>query len=239
MENNIWKEIYDFYYLANLFLLGNIDVSQGHAILNRGDELLSRNLTDEVRIQTLFILASISEKMAIKEELGFLDKIISLDLTNDSYLKAMLCKANYHMRNEETDQGYNLGRCLVDESINRNNEIYLMQGWEFLGKYYFENNRYEEAVEAYAEMRTLAQKLGKPRETFWALLKLGTIWKLKGNVGIALEYLLNASTFAHDNKMPIDCAIADSLRASIFSSIGCHNEVSELLKNSGKIFESL
>ena len=114
-----------------------------------------------------------------------------------------------------------------------------MQGWEFLGKYYFENNRYEEAVEAYAEMRTLAQKLGKPRETFWALLKLGTIWKLKGNVGIALEYLLNASTFAHDNKMPIDCAIADSLRASIFSSIGCHNEVSELLKNSGKIFESL
>lgn len=135
MENNIWKEIYDFCYLANLFLLGN-DVSQGCAILKRGDELLSMKLTDEVRIQTLFILASISEKMAIKEELGFLDKIISLDLTNDSYLKAMLCKANYHMRNEETDQGYNLGRCLVDESINRNNEFYLMQGREFLGKYY-------------------------------------------------------------------------------------------------------
>mgnify|MGYP000165675662 CR=1 FL=1 len=238
MENNIWKEIYDFYYLANLFLLGN-DVSQGHAILNRGDELLSRNLTNEVRIQTLFILASVSEKMAIKEELGFLDKIITLDLTNDSYLKAMLRKANYHMRNEETDQGYNLGRCLVDESINRNNEIYLMQGWEFLGKYYFENNRYEEAIEAYAEMRTLAQKIGKPGEIFRAQLKLGIIWNLMGNVGIALEYLLNASTFAHDNKMPIDCAIADSLRASIFSSIGCHNEVSELLKNSGKIFESL
>ena len=238
MENNIWKEIYDFCYLANLFLLGN-DVSQGCAILKRGDELLSMKLTDEVRIQTLFILASISEKMAIKEELGFLDKIISLDLTNDSYLKAMLCKANYHMRNEETDQGYNLGRCLVDESINRNNEFYLMQGWEFLGKYYFENNRYEEAVEAYAEMRTLAQKIGKPGEIFRAQLKLGIIWNLMGNVGIALEYLLNASTFAHDNKMPIDCAIADSLRASIFSSIGCHNEVSELLKNSGKIFESL
>lgn len=238
MENNIWKEIYDFYYLANLFLLGN-DVSQGHAILNRGDELLSRNLTNEVRIQTLFILASVSEKMAIKEELGFLDKIITLDLTNDSYLKAMLRKANYHMRNEETDQGYNLGRCLVDESINRNNEIYLMQGWEFLGKYYFENNRYEETIEAYAEMRTLAQKIGKPGEIFRAQLKLGIIWNLMGNVGIALEYLLNASTFAHDNKMPIDCAIADSLRASIFSSIGCHNEVSELLKNSGKIFESL
>ena len=63
MENNIWKEIYDFYYLANLFLLGNIEVDQGRAILNRGDELLSRNLTDEVRIQTLFILASVSEKM--------------------------------------------------------------------------------------------------------------------------------------------------------------------------------
>ena len=110
-----------------------------------------------------------------------------------------------------------------------------MQGREFLGKYYFDIKKYDEAIEAYAEMRTLAQKLGKPRETFWALLKLGTIWKLKGNVGIALEYLLNASTFAHDNKMPI----ADSLRASIFSSIGCHNEVSELLKNSGKIFESL
>ena len=238
MENNIWKEIYDFCYLANLFLLGN-DVSQGCAILKRGDELLSMKLTDEVRIQTLFILASISEKIAIKEELGFLDKIISLDLTNDSYLKAMLCNANYHMRNEETDQGYNLGRCLVDESINRNNEFYLMQGREFLGKYYFDIKKYDEAIEAYAEMRTLAQKLEKPRETFWALLKLGTIWKLKGNVGIALEYLLNASTFAHDNKMPIDCAIADSLRASIFSSIGCHNEVSELLKNSGKIFESL
>ena len=238
MENNIWKEIYDFCYLANLFLLGN-DVSQGCAILKRGDELLSMKLTDEVRIQTLFILASISEKMAIKEELVFLDQIISLNLTNDSYLKAMLCKANYHMRNEETDQGYNLGRCLVDESINRNNEIYLMQGWEFLGKYYFENNRYEEAVEAYAEMRTLAQKLGKPRETFWALLKLGTIWKLKGNVGIALEYLLNASTFAHDNKMPIDCAIADSLRASIFSSIGCHNKACILLKNCPKIFKNL
>ena len=238
MENNIWKEIYDFYYLANLFLLGN-DVSQGHAILNRGDELLSRNLTNEVRIQTLFILASVSEKMAIKEELGFLDKIITLDLTNDSYLKAMLRKANYHMRNEETDQGYNLGRCLVDESINRNNEIYLMQGWEFLGKYYFENNRYEEAVEAYTEMRTLAQKIGKPGEIFRVQLKLGIIWNLMGNVGIALEYLLNASTFAHDNKMPIDCAIADSLRASIFSSIGCHNEASLLLKNCGKIFESL
>lgn len=54
--------------------------------------------------------------MAIKEELGFLEKIISLDLTNDSYLKAMLHKANYHMRNEETDQGYNFGRCLVEES---------------------------------------------------------------------------------------------------------------------------
>ena len=108
MENNIWKEIYDFCYLANLFLLGN-DVSQGCAILKRGDELLSMKLTDEVRIQTLFILASISEKMAIKEELGFLDKIISLDLTNDSYLKAMLRKANYHMRNEETDQGYKFG----------------------------------------------------------------------------------------------------------------------------------
>ena len=136
-------------------------------------------------------------------------------------------------------KGINLGRCLVDESINRNNEFYLMQGREFLGKYYFDIKKYDEAIEAYAEMRTLAQKLEKPRETFWALLKLGTIWKLKGNVGIALEYLLNASTFAHDNKMPIDCAIADSLRASIFSSIGCHNEVSELLKNSGKIFESL
>ena len=238
MENNIWKEIYDFYYLANLFLLGN-DVSQGHAILNRGDELLSRNLTNEVRIQTLFILASISEKMAIKEELGFLDKIISLDLTNDSYLKAMLRKANYHMRNEETDQGYNLGRCLVDESINRNNEFYLMQGREFLGKYYFDIKKYDEAIEAYAEMRTLAQKLGKTRETFCALLKLGTIWKSKGNVGIALEFLLNASTYSQDNNMPLECAIADSLRASILSSIGCKDETSLLLKNCGKIFESL
>ena len=238
MENNIWKEIYDFCYLANLFLLGN-DVSQGCAILKRGDELLSMKLTDEVRIQTLFILASISEKMSIKEELDFLDEIISLNLTDDSFLKAMLHKANYYMRKEKSELGYNEGVSLVDESINRNNEFYLMQGREFLGKYYFDIKKYDEAIEAYAEMRTLAQKLGKPRETFWALLKLGTIWKLKGNVGIALEYLLNASTFAHDNKMPIDCAIADSLRASIFSSIGCHNEVSELLKNSGKIFESL
>lgn len=238
MENNIWKEIYDFCYLANLFLLGN-DVSQGCAILKRGNELLSMKLTDEVRIQTLFILASISEKMSIKEELDFLDEIISLNLTDDSFLKAMLHKANYYMRKEKSELGYNEGVSLVDESINRNNEFYLMQGREFLGKYYFDIKKYDEAIEAYAEMRTLAQKLGKPRETFWALLKLGTIWKLKGNVGIALEYLLNASTFAHDNKMPIDCAIADSLRASIFSSIGCHNEVSELLKNSGKIFESL
>ena len=112
----------------------------------------------------------------------------------------------------------------LDWSIERRNEI---------------AKKYDEAIEAYAEMLNLAQKLRKPRETFWALLKLGTIWKLKGNDGIALEYLLNASTFAHDNKMPIDCAIADSIRASIFSSIGCLNEVSELLKNSGKIFESL
>ena len=238
MENNIWKEIYDFCYLANLFLLGN-DVSQGCAILKRGDELLSMKLTDEVRIQTLFILASISEKMAIKEELVFLDQIISLNLTNDSYLKAMLCKANYHMRNEETDQGYNLGRCLVDESINRNNEIYLMQGWEFLGKYYFENNRYEEAVEAYAEMRTLAQKIGKPGEIFRAQLKLGIIWNLMGNVGIALEILMNSSTYAQDNNMPLEWSIADSLRASIFSSIGCKDETSLLLKNCRKIIERL
>ena len=238
MENNIWKEIYDFCYLANLFLLGN-DVSQGCAILKRGDELLSMKLTDEVRIQTLFILASISEKMAIKEELVFLDQIISLNLTNDSYLKAMLRKANYHMRNEETDQGYNLGRCLVDESINRNNEFYLMQGREFLGKYYFDIKKYDEAIEAYAEMRTLAQKLGKPGEIFQSQLKLGIIWNLMGNVGIALEILMNSSTYAQDNNMPLECAIADSLRASILSSIGCKDETSLLLKNCGKIIERL
>lgn len=106
------------------------------------------------------------QKNGNKRRIGLLEKIISLDLTNDSYLKAMLHKANYHMRNEETDQGYNFGRCLVEESKNRNNETYLMQGWEFLGKYYFENNRYEEAVEAYAEMRTLAQKKGNQEKYF-------------------------------------------------------------------------
>ena len=222
MENNIWKEIYDFYHLANSFLLENIEVNNGNAVLIKGKELLSNQLIDDVRIQTLFVLAAVSEKMSIKEELDFLDEIISLNLTDDSF-----------------ELGYNEGVSLVGESINRNNEFYLMQGREFLGKYFFNIKKYDEAIEAYAEMRNLAQKLRKPRETFRALLKLGTIWKLKGNVGIALEYLLNASTFAHDNNMSIDCAIADSLRASIFSSIGCHNEVSELLKNSGKIFESL
>lgn len=239
MENNIWKEIYDFYHLANSLLVENIEVNHGNAVLIKGKELLSKQLMDDVRIQTLFVLAAVSEKMSIKEELDFLDEIISLNLTDDSFLKAMLHKANYYMRKEKSELGYNEDVSLVDESINRNNEFYLMQGREFLGKYYFDIKKYDEAIEAYAEMLNLAQKLRKPRETFRALLKLGTIWKLKGNVGIALEYLLNASTFAHDNNMPIDCAIADSLRASIFSSIGCHNEVSELLKNSGKIFESL
>ena len=151
----------------------------------------------------------------------------------------MLHKANYYMRKEKSELGYNEGVSLVDESINRNNEIYLMQGWEFLGKYYFENNRYEEAVEAYAEMRTLAQKIGKTGEIFRAQLKLGIIWNLMGNVGIALEFLLNASTYAQDNNMPLEWAIADSLRASILSSIGCKDETSLLLKNCGKIIERL
>lgn len=239
MENNIWKETYDFYHLANSFLLENVEVNHGNSVLIKGKELLSKQLIDDVRIQTLFVLVAVSEKLSIKEELDFLAEIFLLNLTDDSFLKAKLYKANYYMRNDKSESGYDEGVSLVNESINRNNEFYLMQGREFLGKYFFYIKKYDEAIEAYAEMRNLAQKLKKPMETFRALMKLGTIWKLKGNIGIALEYLLNASTFAHDNNMPIECAIADSLRASIFSSIGCHNEASELLKNSGRIFESL
>ena len=130
-------EIYDFYHLANSFLLENIEVNNGNAVLIKGKELLSNQLIDDVRIQTLFVLAAVSEKMSIKEELDFLDEIISLNLTDDSFLKAMLHKANYYMRNEKLELGYNEGVSLVGESINRNNEFYLMQGREFLGKYFF------------------------------------------------------------------------------------------------------
>lgn len=88
-------------------------------------------------------------------------------------------------------------------------------------------------------MRTLAQKIGKPGEIFRAQLKLGIIWNLMGNVGIVLEILMNSSTYAQDNNMPLEWAIADSLRASIFSSIGCKDETSLLLKNCRKIIERL